>query len=438
MTRSFDYVVVGADRPVASSPTGCPTAAAIRCACWKPAPPTATCGSTCRSGTARRCSTPCTTGASTPIPDPNMHNRRLYWPRGRTLGGCSSINGLIYVRGQQQDYDHWAALGNRGWSWRECLPYFRKLEHNTLGDGPRAAPAACQGVRDPAAARTRRCVRGRVEPSGRAHGRRFQHGRPGRRRLLPAHHAQRAALFDGGGVPEARARAAEPACRNRCAGAEGAVRRRAGVRRAVRPAWQGARGARAARGDSRGRRAAVAATAAGVGRRAGRAPEPARDSGRRRSRRCRREPAGSPADSSDLRSDEADHDQRRTAFVDRSREDGAAVGAVPWRPARDRHQPGGMFCRALPDESATPDIQFHFSTLSADSAGGSVHPFPGCTYSICQLRPESRGTVRIRTDDARDAPSIQPNYLDTERDRRTTVAGVRLRAASRPPSRWRR
>ena len=146
------------------------------------------------------------------------------------------------------------------------------------------------GVRDPAAARTRRCVRGRVEPSGRAHGRRFQHGRPGRRRLLPAHHAQRAALFDGGGVPEARARAAEPACRNRCAGAEGAVRRRAGVRRAVRPAWQGARGARAARGDSRGRRAAVAATAAGVGRRAGRAPEPARDSGRRRSRRCRREP----------------------------------------------------------------------------------------------------------------------------------------------------
>ncbi|WP_455731071.1 GMC family oxidoreductase [Burkholderia stabilis] len=69
-------------------------------------------------------------------PDPNMHNRRLYWPRGRTLGGCSSINGLIYVRGQQQDYDHWAALGNRGWSWRECLPYFRRLEHNTLGEGP--------------------------------------------------------------------------------------------------------------------------------------------------------------------------------------------------------------------------------------------------------------------------------------------------------------
>jgi choline dehydrogenase len=87
---------------------------------------------------------------------------------------------------------------------------------------------------------------------------------------------------------------------------------------------------------------------------------------------------------------------------------------------------GGMFCRALPDEAKTPDIQFHFSTLSADTAGGDVHSFPGCTYSICQLRPESRGVVRIRSNDMRDAPSIQPNYLDTDLDRRTTVAGVRF------------
>jgi choline dehydrogenase len=87
---------------------------------------------------------------------------------------------------------------------------------------------------------------------------------------------------------------------------------------------------------------------------------------------------------------------------------------------------GGMFCRALPDEAATPDIQFHFSTLSADSAGGDVHAFPGCTYSICQLRPESRGVVRIASTDARDAPSIVPNYLATDLDRRTTVAGVRF------------
>jgi choline dehydrogenase len=66
-------------------------------------------------------------------PDPNMHNRRIYWPRGKTLGGSSSINGLIYIRGQAQDYDHWAAQGNAGWSFRDLLPYFIKSERNQRG-----------------------------------------------------------------------------------------------------------------------------------------------------------------------------------------------------------------------------------------------------------------------------------------------------------------
>src|SRR5699024_7111307 len=66
-------------------------------------------------------------------PDPNMLGRQIYWPRGKTLGGSSSINGLIYIRGQKQDYDHWEAQGNPGWSWDACLPYFRKLEDNNLG-----------------------------------------------------------------------------------------------------------------------------------------------------------------------------------------------------------------------------------------------------------------------------------------------------------------
>jgi len=89
----------------------------------------------------------------------------------------------------------------------------------------------------------------------------------------------------------------------------------------------------------------------------------------------------------------------------------------------------------LPDEAMTPDIQFHFATLSADTAGGDVHAFPGCTYSVCQLRPESRGRVQIRSSEASVAPSIQSHYLDTELDRRTAVAGVRFArrvAASEP------
>ena len=69
-------------------------------------------------------------------PDPNMLGRRIYWPRGRTLGGSSAINGLIYIRGQRADYDAWAAAGNPGWRWEDCLPYFRRLEDNDLGESP--------------------------------------------------------------------------------------------------------------------------------------------------------------------------------------------------------------------------------------------------------------------------------------------------------------
>src|SRR6266851_1255900 len=60
--------------------------------------------------------------------DPGTHGRAINYTRGRVIGGSSSINGLIYIRGQPEDYDHWAQLGNRGWSWDDCLPYFRKAE----------------------------------------------------------------------------------------------------------------------------------------------------------------------------------------------------------------------------------------------------------------------------------------------------------------------
>ncbi len=66
-------------------------------------------------------------------PEAALDNRRMYWPRGRVLGGSSSINAMCYIRGQRADYDGWAAAGNRGWSWAEVLPYFRRSEDNQRG-----------------------------------------------------------------------------------------------------------------------------------------------------------------------------------------------------------------------------------------------------------------------------------------------------------------
>ena len=62
-------------------------------------------------------------------PDPGLNGRTIDWPRGKVLGGSSSINGLLYVRGQPQDFDHWRQLGNAGWSWSDVLPYFRRAEN---------------------------------------------------------------------------------------------------------------------------------------------------------------------------------------------------------------------------------------------------------------------------------------------------------------------
>jgi choline dehydrogenase len=67
-------------------------------------------------------------------PEPGLNGRQVFQPRGKVLGGCSSINGMIYMRGQARDYDDWAQAGNKGWSYRDVLPYFRKLESHPLGD----------------------------------------------------------------------------------------------------------------------------------------------------------------------------------------------------------------------------------------------------------------------------------------------------------------
>jgi choline dehydrogenase len=86
---------------------------------------------------------------------------------------------------------------------------------------------------------------------------------------------------------------------------------------------------------------------------------------------------------------------------------------------------GGLFTRVLPD-SVTPDVQFHFGTLSAEVAGAQPHPWSGCTFSVCQLRPESRGSVHAASPDPFAPPAIQPRYLSADLDCHTAVAALRF------------
>ena len=82
-------------------------------------------------------------------PDPTLNGRTVYWPRGKTLGGSSSINGMVYMRGHPHDFDHWAELGNEGWSWQEVLPYFKRSEHNARGPSDLHGGAGPMYVSDP-------------------------------------------------------------------------------------------------------------------------------------------------------------------------------------------------------------------------------------------------------------------------------------------------
>jgi len=369
-------------------------------------------------------------------PDPNMLDRKLYWPRGRTLGGSSSINGLIYIRGQKDDYDHWAALGNQGWSWDECLPYFRRIEHNELG------ASATRGVDGPLWAST---IKQRHELVDAFIGASNSLG-------VPTVDDFNTGDQEGVGYYQLTTKHGL-----RCSTAVAFLKPARGRTnlhvetdaQASRVMFEGTRavGVRYARHgetvDIRANREVILAAGALQ------SPQLLQLSGIGPQALLREFGIPVIANRPGVGENLQDHLQVRLLYEvtkpittnDQLRSwIGRAKIGLQWLLLRDWPlavgiNQGGMFCRALPDEAKTPDIQFHFATLSADTAGGDVHSFPGCTYSVCQLRPESRGRVQIRSSEASVAPSIQSNYLDTELDRRTAVAGVRFArrvAASEP------
>ena len=213
---------------------------------------------------------PGSTGAMRPSRSPSCDGRRVIAPRGKALGGSSSINGLIYIRGQPEDFDLWRQQGNAGWSFDDVLPYFRKSGGQRAGRGRaarRRRPAGGLGRARPASAR-RGLYRGGAAMRLPAQ-RRLQRGGAGGRRLLPDNHAQGPALLDGGRPISAPARRRG----NLTVVSEAlATRILFEGRRAVGSsilAGARRRGARRRRGDRRVRRVQLAAALAALRARAG-------------------------------------------------------------------------------------------------------------------------------------------------------------------------
>ncbi len=359
-------------------------------------------------------------------PEPGMNGREIYWPSGRTLGGSSAINGLIYIRGHRDDYDHWASLGNAGWGYSDVLPYFRKLEHNERGasewhgaDGPLWASdirAKHELVEAWIAAATELGIPRNADFNGAT-----QEG-AGYYQLTTRH-----------GLRCSTAVAYLRPARNR---ANLAVETDA---QALRIVFEGrrARGVVFRRGGRdttvTARREVIVATGAMQ------SPQLLQLSGVGPPRLL--QTLGVPVVHAleGVGENLQDHLQVRTIFRCtkpittndtlkswwRTMAMGARYALTRTGPMAVGINQGGMFARTEPSLSR-PDIQFHLATLSSDMAGSPVHTFSGFTMSVCQLQPESRGYVRAKSPDPLAPPALQPRYLSTPQDCATVVAGIRL------------
>jgi choline dehydrogenase len=368
-------------------------------------------------------------------PDPGLGGRRLYWPRGRCLGGSSSINGLIYIRGQAADYDRWAALGNAGWGWDEVLPYFIRAEANIRGadalhggDGPLAV----------ADIDARHELMEAIVAAGESLGipRNDDFNGPAQEGVGYFQLTTRRGLRCSSAVAYLRPARRRPnlhietgaqVSRIECAGgrATGVRYQHLGKERHVLASREIVLAAGAVHSPQLlelsgiGDGARLAALGIPLVRHLPGVGENLQDHLQARVMFKVRKPITT-------------NDDLRSLF-------GKARIGLQWLLTRSGPlaigiNQGGLFTRVLP-EAETPDVQFHFGTISADQAGAAPHPWSGCTFSVCQLRPESRGDIHIRSADPRQAPAIRPNYLSAETDCRTLVGGLQLaRRLARTPA----
>ena len=368
-------------------------------------------------------------------PEPGLDGRTVFQPRGKVLGGSSSINGLLYVRGQHEDYDRWRQRGNNGWGYDDVLPYFKKAENQARGaddfhgvGGP--LPVSELSHADPLSAAFIEAAAETGIPKNADFNGATQEGagyfqtttRHGRRAstavayLRPAKsrtnlHIETAALAQRILFEGRRAVAVEY--------------RRDGTLR-----------------TARARKEILVCSGAYN------SPQLLQLSGVGPAELLRRHGIDVVLDAAGVGNDLQDHLQVRVVMRCTQR---ITLNDVVNSPARKvlaglryaafRTGPlsiaagtSGAFFKTNPRLS-TPDVQIHFLPFSTDKMGEKLHSFSGFTASVCQLRPESRGSLRIRSADPAAPPEIRINYLATEVDRTTNIEGLKiLRKILRAPA----
>lgn len=368
-------------------------------------------------------------------PDPGLNGRSIPWPRGKVLGGSSSINGLLYVRGQQQDYDYWRQLGNAGWGWDDVRPLFKRSESWIAHQGDEL-----RGTKGPLT----------VSPSGLT------------RQIVDAWidaavEAGYQKNPDYNGLDQEGVGYFQMTTRNgrRCSSAVAYLkdaRKRPNLTvftsmQATNLRFDGTK-AIALEGERAGEKLLLTAhreivlSAGSIG-----SPQILMVSGVGAGDELKDHGIEIVADLPGVGKNLQDHLQARPVYRCRVPTINTEVNRVfkqlmiGMRYMLFRTGPmtmaaslGTAFLKTRP-ELTSPDIQFHIQPFSADSTTDGPHAFSAFTASVLQLRPESAGHLALRSSDIRDYPAIHPNYLATKTDCDTLVDGIRVaRRIARQPS----
>jgi choline dehydrogenase-like flavoprotein len=367
-------------------------------------------------------------------PEAGLNGRSLNYPRGKVIGGSSAINAMIYMRGQAADYDHWRQLGLSGWGWDDVLPFFRRHENHFMGE---SAAHTIGGEWHIAAPRVRwdllDAFRAAAEQAGiksiadfncgdnegccafhvnQQRGRRVSTARAF---LKPALHRanlrlETGCLVDGIAIDN---------------------------RRAVGVRWRQNGAVRTARC-----RGEVILAAGSIG-----SPQILLLSGVGPAEHLSAHGIPVVLDRPGVGANLQDHLQLRSIYkvsgittlneryhsrfgFTRMLAEFALLRRGPLTMAPSQL---GLFTRSDRDQERA-NLQYHVQPLSLDRFGEPLHKFPAFTASVCNVRPTSRGTVRLRSREPAAAPLIQPNYLSTDEDRRIAVSAIRLtrRIAAQP------